>query len=169
MLRLTHRTAEATKEVFFGHQILTVYSETTGFYAQHSLPAELDAAVDFAINRIGIDAPVLDFISSDVAAHLTEDADAVDYMGLSLFRGKLHHHIAIRTPEIDIQVWVSKEPPRLPGKVSISAKWEAGAPRSVFFFDWNTQLSVERSTLGFEPPKGATKIEFDLEYSEIGG
>lgn len=100
-LRLTNRTAESTKEIFFGQGVLTVYSETAGFYAQHSLSVGLDAAVDFAINDIGIDAPVLDLISNDAASYLTEDAESVDYMGLSMFRGKLYHHIAIRKPEID--------------------------------------------------------------------
>ncbi|MEH6570447.1 MAG: DUF2092 domain-containing protein [Halioglobus sp.] len=165
-LRLTNRTAESSKEIFFGQGVLTVFSETEGFYAQHPLPVDLDAAVDFAINEIGIDAPVLDLISNDVASYLTEDAEAVDYLGLSMFRGKIYHHIGIRAPEIDVQLWVSKDEPVLPGKMSLSSKWEAGSPRSVFFFDWNTNPTIEPGSLRFEPPANATKIEFDLEKTE---
>jgi hypothetical protein len=165
-LRLTNRTAESSKEIFFGQGVLTVYSESNGFYAQHSLPGDLDAAVDFAINEIGIDAPVLDLISNDVASYLTEDAESVDYLGLSMFRGRTYHHIGIRTPEIDIQLWVSKDGPPLPGKMSISSKWEAGSPRSVFFFEWNTNPTIESGSLRFVPPTNATKIEFDLEATE---
>lgn len=165
-LRLTNRTAESSKEIFFGQSVLTVYSENNGFYAQHSLPGDLDAAVDFSINKIGIDAPVLDLISSDAASHLTEDAESVDYLGLSLFRGRTYHHIGIRTPEIDIQLWVSKDGPPLPGKMSLSSKWEAGSPRSVFFFDWNTNPTIESGSLRFVPPANATKIDFDLEETQ---
>ena len=164
-LRLTNRTAESSKEVFFGQGVLTVSSESEGFYAQHSLPVGLDAAVDIAINEIGIDAPVLDLISNDVASYLTEDAESVDYLGLSMFRGKIYHHIGIRAPEIDVQLWVSKDEPVLPGKMSLSSKWEAGSPRSVFFFDWNTNPTIEPGSLRFEPPANATKIEFDLDES----
>ncbi|MEH6581169.1 MAG: DUF2092 domain-containing protein [Halioglobus sp.] len=165
-LRLTNRTAESNKEVFFGNGVLTVYSETAGFYAQHALPVGLDAAVEFAVNEVGIDAPVLDLISSNAAAHLTEDAESVDYLGLSLFRGRQYHHIGIRAPEIDIQLWVSSDGPPLPGKMAISSKWEAGSPRSVFFFDWNTNPKIEPGSLGFEPPANAIEIEFDLEDAE---
>ncbi|MEH6519536.1 MAG: DUF2092 domain-containing protein [Halioglobus sp.] len=165
-LRLTNRTAESSKEIFFGQGVLTVSSESEGFYAQHPLPVDLGAAVDFAVNEIGIDAPVLDLISNDVASYLTEDAESVDYLGLSMFRGKIYHHIGIRAPEVDVQLWVSKDEPTLPGKMSISSKWDAGSPRSVFFFDWNTTPTIEPGSLRFEPPANAMKIEFDLEATE---
>jgi hypothetical protein len=165
-LRLTSRTAESSKEIFFGDGVLTVFGESEGFYAQHELPGGLDAAVDFSINEIGIDAPVLDFVTSDAAAHLTEDAESVDYFGLSLFRGRQYHHIGIRTSEVDIQIWVSKESPSLPGKMSINSKWEAGSPRSVFFFDWDTSPTIEAESLRFIPPASAVEITFDLEERE---
>ncbi|MEH6593594.1 MAG: DUF2092 domain-containing protein [Halioglobus sp.] len=165
-LRLTNRTAESSKEIFFGQGVLTVSSENEGFYAQHPLPVDLGAAVDFAINEIGIEAPVLDLISNDVASYLTEDAESIDYFGLSMFRGRIYHHIGIRTPEVDVQLWVSKDEPSLPGKMSISSRWEAGSPRSVFFFDWNTNPTIKTGSLRFEPPENATKIEFVLDATE---
>ena len=104
---------------------------------------------------------MLDFISGDVASFILQDAESVDYLGLSLFRGQSHHHIAIRTAEVDMQVWVLAEGAPLPAKMAISSKWEGGSPRSVFFFSWNTDVEIKRKNLRFEPPPGALKIEFD--------
>lgn len=161
-MRITNRSAESTKEIYFGSGVLTVYSQTQNFYAQHDIPAGVNAAGQFAVNELGIDAPMLDFVSSDVAAHFEEDAESITYLGLSRFRDKTYHQIGIRAAEVDLQLWVAAEGPPLPGKMAISTKWEGGSPRSVFFFSWDTNPDFGRESFSFEPPDGATKIEFDL-------
>ena len=165
-MRITNRDAESTKEIYFRNGVLTVYSKTSNFYAQEDLPGGVDAAAIFAVNELGIDAPLLDFVFNDVADHLLEDAEAVDYFGLSLSRGKTYHHIGIRAPEIDLQFWIAAEGPPLPGKMAISAKWEGGSPRTVFFFSWDTEPDFDRSLFSFEPPAGSTRIEFDVDLDQ---
>jgi hypothetical protein len=160
-LRMTNRSIETRGEIFFADGVLSVYNEKDNYYAQTPLPAGLDAAVRFAVDEVGIEAPVLDFITSDGAAILLEDAESVEYFGLSRFRGQNHHHIGIRTPEIDVQVWVLADGAPLPAKMAISAKWDGGSPRSVFFFSWDTNPRIKSKTMRFEPPPGAIKIEFD--------
>ncbi len=165
-LRITSRDAETTREIYFGDGVLTVYNQTRNFYAQHDLPADVDAAARFAVNELGIDAPMLDFVSRDVASHLVNDAESVEYFGLSLFRDAKYHHIAIRLPDVDLQVWVAAEGPPLPGKMTISSKWEGGSPRSVFFFKWNTDPDFGRKSFSFDPPADSTRIEFDLDVDQ---
>ena len=165
-MRITNRDAESTKEIYFGNGVFTVYNNTDNFYAQKDLPEGIDAAARFAVNELGIDAPLLDFVFNDVASHLLEDAEAVEYFGLSLFRGKTYHHIGIREPEVDLQFWIAAEGSPLPGKMAISAKWEGGSPRSVFFFSWDTDPDFGRNSFSFEPPAGSTRIEFDLDLDQ---
>jgi hypothetical protein len=165
-IRITNRDADTTKEIYFGEGVFTVYSKTENFYAQRDLPEGVDAAVNFAVNELGIDAPMLDLIFNDVADHLLEDAESVDYFGLSLFRGKTYHHIGIRAPEIDLQLWIAAEGPPVPGKMAISAKWEGGSPRSVFFLSWDTSPDFGRSSFSFEPPAGSVRIAFDRDLDQ---
>jgi hypothetical protein len=165
-LRITNRSAESTGEIFISEGMVSVYNGNSNYYAQTPVPAGLDAAVLFVIDEVGIEAPILDFISSDVASYLMEDADSVDYIGLSRFRGQSHHHIVIRTAEIDLQLWVLAEGAPLPAKMALSAKWEGGSPRSVFFFSWDTDPKIKSKTLRFEPPPGAIKIEFDRGFEQ---
>jgi len=165
-MRITNRDAESTKEIYFGEGVLTVYSQTHNFYAQTDLPAGIDAAANFAVNELGIDAPMLDFVFNDVGSHLLEDAQSVEYLGLSRFRDRLYHHIGIRTAEIDLQLWVAAEGPPLPGKMAISEKWDGGAPRSVFFFSWDTEPDFGQKSLRFETPANAVRIEFDLDSEQ---
>jgi len=165
-MRITNRDADGTKEVYYGDGVFTVYNSTNNFYAQRDAPEGVDAAARFAVNELGIDAPVLDFVSNDVASHLLEDAQSVDYFGTSLFRGKTYHHIGVREPEIDLQIWVAAEGPPLPGKLAISAKWDGGSPRSVFFFSWDTSPDFGRSGFSFEPPAGSARIDFEFDLDQ---
>ena len=160
-MRITNRDAETKKEVYFEDGVFTVYSETSNFYAQAEISGGVDAAAQFAVNDLGIDAPLLDFVFNEVSKHLLEGAESVDYLGLSRFRDMMYHHIGVRALEFDFQIWIAAEGPPLPGKLAISMKWEAGSPRSVFFFSWNTSPDLDPKAFSFAPPATSTKVEFD--------
>lgn len=159
-MRLTMRNEEGVKEVVFGSGVLTLYSEKDNFYAQTEIPEGLGAAVDVAINDVGIDAPMLDLLSNNFGDQLLIDAEEVTHLGASLIRGKMFEHIAIRNSEADIQIWIAADGPPLPGKMVISSKWEGGSPRFVVFFDWDTDPDLPTGAVSFAPPANATKIEF---------
>jgi hypothetical protein len=157
-IRLTNRTIEDTKEIFFSETSFTVFSESKGYYAQTEIDPGIESALDYAIDELGIDAPLLDFLVSDVAGNLLAGAEEVDYLGTALIRGRVHHQVVIRQPEIDVQLWIANEGPPLPGKMSISSKWQGGAPRFVIFMNWDLDPDIPEGKLVFEPPEGATQI-----------
>jgi len=159
-MHLTKHDTEDNKDLYFGGGVLSIYTDTLNFYAQTNVPEGLGAAVDFAINELGIDAPLLDFVSSDMAEAMMEDVDDIRLIGTSLVRGKLYDQIALRTAEVDIQIWIASEGRPLPGKMVISSKWEGGSPRFVVFMDWDTSPEFSADTFSFVPPDGATQIEF---------
>jgi hypothetical protein len=160
MMRITKRVSEHTTDVFFGGGQLSVYNDENNYYAQAQLTEEIAAAAEFALDEIGIEAPFLDFVSANISDNLLQDAEQVRHLGTSLIRGDIFDHIAIRTPEIDIQIWIASEGRPLPGKMAISSKWEGGSPRFVAFLNWDTDPSIPADTFRFVPPQGATEIEF---------
>lgn len=159
-MHLTRHDTEDNKDLYFSNGVLSVYTDTLKFYAQTKVPEGLGAAVDFAIDEIGIDAPLLDFVSNDLSENLMAEADEIRLIGTSLVRGKLYEQIAIRTAEADIQIWIASEGRPLPGKMLISSKWEGGSPRFVVFMDWNTSPEFQAETFSFEPPSNSTRIDF---------
>lgn len=163
MMRITNRDTENTKEIFFSDGVLSVYSERHNFYAQTKTLNGIESAAAFAINEVGIDAPLLDFALGNISDHLLEDAEDVRHVGTSLIRGDIYDHIAVRTPEIDLQIWIASEGPPLPGKMVISSKWEAGVPRFVVFLKWDTDPAPLSDSFSFVPPEDAAEIEFILD------
>ena len=159
-IRITDRSAEDTEEIYFDDGLLSVYSDNENFYARTTIPNDLDSMLDFAVNDIGIDAPLLDFVSANVADDLLQDAEDVRYLGTSLIRDEILHHIGIRTADVDIQIWVASEGRPLPAKLVISSKWEGGSPRFVAFFKWDTDPEFQRDLFKFDPPHDAIEVAF---------
>ena len=160
-VRITNKTSEDVKELFFGSGVLTVYTQSRNFYGQTEIPGGVESALDYATDEIGIDAPMIDFVTGKVAERLIRDATDVQYLDTSLIRGKIYEHVAIRTPEIDVQLWIAAEGLPLPGKMALSAKWDGGSPRTVVFMEWDTDPDIPSGALKFEPPEGAIKIDFE--------
>lgn len=159
-LRITNQDAEGSKELYFVDGTLSINTQPRNFYAQTKIPAQIEAAVEFAMNDLDIDAPLMDLLTSNPADTLTMDAESVQYLGPSLIRGALHHQIAIRSPELDLQIWIAVEGPALPGKISMASRWEYGNPRFVGFMRWELDPIIPEGSLVFRPPSGAVRIEF---------
>jgi hypothetical protein len=159
-IRITNRNSEGTREIFFDDGSLSVYSTDDNFYAQTEIPKGVESMLDFAVNEVGIEAPLLDFVSANIADDFLQDADNVRYLGTSLIRDEIFHHIGIRTADVDIQIWVASKGRPLPGKLAISSKWEGGSPRFVGFFKWDTDPTFERDLFKFDSPGDAIEVEF---------
>jgi len=165
-IRISNRDAEGTKEIFFDDGSLSVYSSTDNMYAQAEIPKGVESMLDYAVNEVGIESPMLEIISADIANELLQDADDVSYLETSLIRDQIYHHVGIRSPEVDVQIWVAAEGRPLPGKLVITSKWEGGAPRFVAFFRWDTDPTFERDLFEFEPPDDAVEVEFLAQLKE---
>jgi hypothetical protein len=159
-LRLTNRNSEFTGEIFFDNSIVTVFNSGPNFYAKKPIPDGFENAVNFALNDLGIKAPLLELITQDFADLVSSDETEVEYLGTSLFRGEMHDHIAVRGPEVDMQIWIAAEGPLLPKKMALSYKWEGGTPRFVTFMEWDTNPKFSSDSFKFVPPDGATEINF---------
>ena len=163
-LRLTNHNSEFTGEIYFENGVLTVFNSGRNFYAKKSIPDGFENAVNFALNDLGIKAPLLELITQNFADLVSDEKTAVEYLGTSFFRGATHDHIAVRGPEVDMQLWIAAEGRPLPKKMALSSKWEVGAPRFVTFMEWDTSPDFSSETFKFAPPDGATEINFIPEH-----
>ena len=165
-IRITNRNSEDTKEIFFDDGLLSVFSSSDNFYAQTEIPKGVESMLDFAVNEVGVEAPFLDFVSANIADDFLQDADDVRYLGTSLIRDEIFHHIGIRSQDVDVQIWIATEGRSLPGKLVISSKWEGGSPRFVAFFKWDVAPTFPRDLFKFEPPDDAVEIEFLVDLQQ---
>jgi hypothetical protein len=152
---------EKAKKLFINDKTLSIYDDDTGFYAKSSVPEGLDAGLDFALNELGIDLPLMDLIHSDVFGRLLKANGSVLYLrGKNRVEGVDCHHIGIRVPGADVQIWVQEGQQPLPRRMIITSLWDAGLPRFSAILNWNLEPKPKPGLFNFKAPEGARKIDF---------
>jgi len=158
-----------SKELFFHDGQLTVFNSESGFYAQASIPKEIEAAMEFALEELDVEAPLMDLIYRDASAHLLSSNETILYLtDKARIAGTDCHHIAIRGAEADVQLWVEEGDRPLPRKIVITSKWEAGSPRFMANLMWDTDPQFEKDTFAFKAPEGSTNIGFARSQPDEG-
>jgi hypothetical protein len=145
-LHLRQFDGESTRDLYIHDGSLTLYDSAKGYYATTSVPAGLDAGMAYALETLGIDAPLMDLVYNDVFTRLAGTTDPVLYLTAN--------------SRVD-GVWVQEGDHPLPRRMMITAKWEAGSPRFNARMNWNTQPDVAEGAFVFTPPSDAVQIQFE--------
>lgn len=160
-LRVSSFDGKEHKDLFFHDGTLTVFNKEKGYYAQAEIPEDIEAALEFALEELDIDAPLMDLIQSDVSVQLIGSQDPVLYLtDKARVSGKDCHHIAIRGPETDVQLWIEEGERPLPRKFVMTSKWEGGSPRAIANLKWDTDPDFKQDVFKFEAPEGSISIGF---------
>jgi len=158
---------DTTKGLYFHDGLLTVFNSTNKLYAQADIPKEIEAAMEFALEELGVEAPLMDMIYRDASAHLINSEETILYLtDKSRVGGVDCHHIAIRGSEADVQLWVEEGDRPMTRKIMITSKWEGGSPRFIANLKWETDPKFAPGKFEFKAPDGAMKVEFTTGSSE---
>ena len=160
-MRITNFDGEATKGLYFHDGTLTFFNSENMLYAQADIPEEIDAAMEFAMDELDIEAPLMDLIYQDAGSRLlSSDATILYLVDKARVGGADCHHLAIRGPEVDIQLWIEEGDRPLPRQFMFTSKWEGGSPRFIANLSWETDPNFDPDFFEFKAPEGATKIRF---------
>ncbi|MEJ8857616.1 DUF2092 domain-containing protein [Variovorax robiniae] len=156
------RGGEIVDQVFlYDGASLTLYSLDAKRFAVAPAPATLDAALDYARDRLDIVAPASDLLATNAFDRLTQGLLGAIVVGPSVVGGVKTTHLAFRGPEVDFQVWVQDGDKPLPRKYVITTRQVQGMPEfASSFSNWKLDPEVPDSLFVFAPPKEARRIEF---------
>jgi hypothetical protein len=160
-LRSDRIGALADLTLYYDGQKITIYGKRLNMYASIQAPSTLDEAIDFARDRLDIEAPAADLLYTDAYEGLMKDVVSGQYIGLEPIGERMCHHLAFREKYTDWQLWVEDSAMALPCRYIIISTNITGEPEfSVTFTNWNTSPKLEGLDFVFNPPHDATKIEF---------
>jgi hypothetical protein len=138
-----------------------VFNSENKFYAQASIPKEIEAAMEFALEELEVEAPLMDLIYQDASAHLISSQETILYLtDKARIAGTNCHHIAIRGPELDVQLWVEEGDRPVPRKIMMTSKWEGGSPRFTANLMWDSDPDFGQEIFEFTAPEGSINIGF---------
>lgn len=143
-----------------GHTI-SLYGKRTGLYATSPAPPTLDATIDWARDRYGLEAPGADLLFSRPYDVLMDRVTEGRYIGVEPIDGVPCHHLAFREPDVDWQIWIQDGPEPLPRRYVITSKTVPGKPEfTVQLTNWEPHAPLPDQVFRFTPPPGATRIQF---------
>jgi len=146
---------------FYNGQEIALLGKKMNMYATTPAPHNLDAAIDYARDHLGLEAPAADLLFSDPYHALMQGVVSGKYVGEDDVDGVACDHLAFRGKDTDFQLWVEKGPRALPRKYVITSKDVAGAPEfTISLRDWQVDANLPDSTFNFVPPPGADKVNF---------
>jgi hypothetical protein len=151
-------------EFYLSGATFTQYNSATNYYAVATVPPDLGPAMKYAVDELGIDAPLIDLVVDDVFTQMIQDDEEILYLNdRSRVSGVDCHHLVIRLSDTDVQLWVQMGKQPVPRRMEITSKWEGGAPSFIAELDWTLEPKITSGTFIFAPPEDAIPIKFDIE------
>lgn len=144
-------------QFIFDGKTITLFSEFENVYAQTDLSGDLDAAIRYAVSKMGIRVPLARLFSTSFPAYVEKFNTGIDYVEYNELGATPTDHIAGQLKDVDYQVWIAED--LLPRRIVMTYKNAPGQPQFwAEFSDWNLKPKISAKTFVFTPPKGAEKI-----------
>jgi hypothetical protein len=161
-LRVESERSDGTRTltVFTGKEIV-VLDVARNVYASAPQPGGVDAAVDYLVHDLGMRLPLAALLLTRLPAEVDAGLRTLRYVEKTGILGTPAHHLAARTANEDIQVWVADGERPLPLRVVITYRKAPGRPQlRAQFEDWVLAPAVDEATFAPKMPGGAQKIAF---------
>nr|WP_314073450.1 DUF2092 domain-containing protein [uncultured Roseococcus sp.] len=143
---------------------VTLLNPAANVYAASPLSGDLERAVGWLEDRLGIDIAVRPFLAADPHAALVAGSETTGVLvGRSVVRGIAVDHFALRNPAVDWEIWLEAGSRALPLRVSLMGRGEDSAGRiTIEFEDWNLSPRLAANAFNFVPPPGAVPATLAL-------
>ena len=148
--------------VVFDGDDIWVYSQEQNVYAHTAQPGDIDASIEFLIEKLGITTPLEDLFTADVGSKLAEGLLSCYIVGDATISGTPCDHVAARNDYADHQVWIAKGDRPLIQRIVITYRTEPGQPQFwAEFTDWSVGTALDAGLFVFQPPEGSERIFFE--------
>jgi len=118
------------------------------------LPGTIDALVTSLRDDLGRPVPGADLLVTDPAAVLMDGAKDVKDLGAGVIGGTVCDHFAVRTDDVDWQIWIAQGETPYPCRYVITTRGVAGWPEyRLDVSSWGKGSAA--AEFAFAPPEGA--------------
>ena len=146
--------------LFNGREIIA-YSPDDKMYATASMAGNVDQAITFLIDDLGLKLPLAMMFVTKLPSEFKNRVRSVAVVEKDVTMDVPNTHLAVRTDEVDFQIWIPSEGDPLPSRVVITYKNEPGQPQfSANFSKWNLAPKLPEGFFAFTPPPDAKRIQF---------
>jgi len=162
-IRSTRKSGFSDTETVFDGKTLSIFGKGKNAYVQAEAPGTVDNLIDQLRDKFHRQLPGADLLGSNVYDTLMTDVTDVKDLGSGVIGGKECDHIALRSKDTDVQIWIAQGAEPYPCRYVITSTGVDQAPQfSMTIRGW--KAGAAGGNFAFTPPAGATKLDAkDLE------
>lgn len=159
-LRATRTGGFADVEMVFDGTTLSILGKNLNAYAQIPVAGTVDQLIDTLRDKYQRPLPAADLLVSNVNDTLSPLFTDVKDLGSGVIGGVECDHLAFRTENVDLQIWIAQGDAPHPCRYTVTTSKIAGSPQyTVDVSNWKSGSDVTGADFAFVPPEGAKKVE----------
>lgn len=147
--------------VVFDGRWITAYKPAENVYARVEKPGNLDQALVYMVRDLRATLPLARMFTTGFPVDMDKRVTSVAFVEECSLFDVPTDHVAVRSAEVDMQLWIAKGPQPLPRRIVITYKNAPGEPQfRADLYDWSVPAKQDAAAFAFVPPAGAEQIMY---------
>lgn len=144
--------------LFDGTEI-TIFKADDNVYSRAKKPGTVDEILVYLVRDLQVTMPMARLLLTDFPQQLEKRMLEISYVEEDTRFNVPTDHLALRSAEVDMQIWVAKGDKPLPQRIILTYKNAPGEPQYwADFFKWSISPAINDDEFTFIPPAGAEQI-----------
>ena len=131
-------------------------------YASWAAPATIDELLDKIKEKLGFVPPMAPLLRGTVNQEAMKTIQSGVYVGEAVVGGVPCSHLVFKAENVDWQIYVEKVVPVIKRFVIVYKKLPGDPKFGITFTQWDFNTTLPDFVFAFDPPPGATKVEFEI-------
>ncbi len=159
-IAVDYRSDLGAKRFWYSGDTATIFDPIHMVYASVPVPPTIDGMIARAAEH-NLTFPLADLAESDPCASLRGRFIYGGFVGINDVNGIDTDHVALSSPNMDLQLWLSRTGRPVPLKLLINYRSEPGSPEYIAFLShWKFPGQIPADRFNPVMPKAAKRIEF---------
>jgi hypothetical protein len=161
-LRVDVTGDDGSTQLFYDGKTVVLYGADAKKYASVAVPNTLEGMIQTVMGKMGVDFPLADFLTAAPDKAFLYGVTSGRQVGLATIDGVVCRHLLFtQPPGLELELWVENNERSLPRRLIVTYRSEAGEPSFIAeLSDWNLDIQPTDADFVFQPPAGATQVEF---------
>lgn len=140
---------------------ITAFNANENVYARVEKVSNVDDILVYLVRDLRATVPLARMLRTEFPADVEKRATEVRLVEENTLFDVPTDHLAVRTPEVDLQLWIARGAQPLPRRVVITYRNDPGQPQfRADLYDWQIAPKFDAAAFSFVPPPGAEQISY---------
>ncbi len=147
--------------VLFDGESLTVFKADDNVYARVEKAGTVDDAIVYLVRDLQITLPLARMFLTSFPKDMKKKVTSIDYVEENFLFDVPTDHLAVRSADVDLQIWIAQGEQPLPRRIILTYKNAPGDPQfRADLLDWDLSPKVAANSFAFNPTASAEQIPF---------